>query len=115
MGCLSIVGFPLLAGFVSKVLFAQASLEIESKMFIVLFSLAISTILNTIYFLKTTIRIYTPMDRKQEEENGFVHLTTKQRPKRAFTLVMLILVNFILGLASQPIIELIERGLSMFA
>ena len=115
VGCLSIVGFPLLAGFVSKVLFAQASVEIEGKMFFVLFALAISTILNTVYFLKTMIRIYTPISKEEELANGYVHVTIKQRPRRAFALIVLVIINLILGLASQPIIELIEAGLSMFA
>lgn len=73
-GSLSMVGFPMLGGFISKILFAQAAVGHAYKMLPTLIALAISTILNTVYFLKTVIRIYTPMasGRKERErlQNG---------------------------------------------
>lgn len=114
VGCLSMVGFPMFSGFVSKVMFAQAAVECNRKMYIVLFALAISTILNTVYFLKTMIRIYTPMDPEIEKENGFIRIKMSDMPKRALALIIFIIINLCLGLASQPIIHLIDSGLKMF-
>lgn len=114
VGALSMVGFPLLCGFESKVLFAQAAVETHTKMFFTLFALAISTILNTVYFMKTVIRIYTPMDAEEEKENEFTHITAKEDIGKSIAMICLVVMNFALGIFSQPIIELIETGLAMF-
>ena len=60
IGALSMVGVPLLAGFTSKLLFAEAALD-DSMAYtaVTLIALAISTVLNVIYFLRTVITIYT--------------------------------------------------------
>ncbi|MCR4705266.1 MAG: sodium:proton antiporter, partial [Lachnospiraceae bacterium] len=57
---LSMIGVPVFAGFVSKLLFARAAVLNTGKLLPTMIVLAISTILNAIYFLKTGIRIYTP-------------------------------------------------------
>ncbi|MEE0965831.1 MAG: proton-conducting transporter membrane subunit [Bacilli bacterium] len=114
VGALSMVGFPLLSGFISKVLFATAAIENHYKMYITLIALAISTILNTVYFLKTVIRIYTPISKEEETEKNYTHLTFKDAPLKSVALVIFIIINLTLGLASGHIVELIEAGLSMF-
>ena len=68
VGSLSMVGFPLFSGFISKILFAQAAVGHTFKMLPTLIALALSTVLNTVYFLKTVIRIYTPVPKKELEE-----------------------------------------------
>ena len=51
---LSMVGIPMFSGFVSKLLFAQAAVLVPNwKLLPTLIVLAVSTILNAIYFLKT--------------------------------------------------------------
>ena len=62
VGSLSMVGVPLFSGFISKLLFSQAAVQNHAKMLPALIVLGISTILNAIYFMKTVIRIYTPVD-----------------------------------------------------
>ncbi len=58
VGSLSMVGIPMLAGFISKLLFATAALGAGSnKVLVTLIVLAVSTILNAVYFLHTVIRI----------------------------------------------------------
>lgn len=52
IGSLSMVGVPMFAGFISKLLFAQATVNNTLKMLPTLIALAISTILNAIYFKK---------------------------------------------------------------
>ena len=116
VGSLSMVGIPLFSGFVSKLLFAEAAVLVPNwKLFPTLIVLAISTILNAIYFLKTVIRIYSPADPAVVAEKGFKRLHLREQKLFAMTMVLFILVNFILGVTSQPVIRLIEQGLRNFA
>lgn len=115
VGSLSMVGIPIFSGFVSKLLFAEAAIINPSwRMFPTLIVLAISTILNAIYFLKTVLRIYTPESKNVEEEKGFYRITWKNQKWYSLTIVLFIIVNLILGVTSQPIIELIKEGLHNF-
>lgn len=108
-GSLSMVGVPLFSGFISKLLFAQAAVQNYGKMMPALIVLGISTILNAIYFMKTVIRIYTPMETAGAGER------VRGRGLYAFTLFCFILLNVLLGINSQPIVHMIEQGLDMFA
>ena len=113
---LSMVGIPMFSGFVSKLLFAEAAVLVPNwKLLPTLIVLAISTILNAIYFLKTVIRIYTHMDAETVREKGYFCLKFPEQKLYCVTIVLFILVNLILGMASQPIIALIEQGLRNFA
>lgn len=109
VGSLSMVGIPVFAGFVSKLLFAQAAVQNHSKLLPTLIVLAISTILNAIYFMKTVIRIYTPSHGK------YASVSIKENPVYAVTLVCFIVLNIILGMCSEPITDWIIKGLSLFA
>ena len=111
IGALSMVGFPFLGGFASKMNFAMASLHgSDIRMMLVLITLAISTFLNTIYFLKTVITLY----RKPLEGVQY----PVERGRRGFcfnaSLVLFSIVNIVLGMFSQGIIEAISRGLANF-
>lgn len=108
-GSLSMVGIPLFSGFVSKLLFSQAAIQNQGKMLPALLVIAVSTILNAIYFLKTVLRIYTPVETAKEN----YALGTQ----RLFTAACACLaaVNLLLGTLSQPLVELIGKGLEMFA
>lgn len=109
VGSLSMVGVPMFSGFISKLLFAQAAVQNHAKMLPALIVLAVSTVLNAIYFMKTVIRIYTPVD-----ENTYESITFKNMKLYAMTLICFIVLNVMLGISSQPIVDLIEQGLSMF-
>lgn len=110
VGSLSMVGVPMFSGFISKLLFAQAAVQNHAKMLPALIVLAISTILNAIYFMKTVIRIYTPVENTPYEK-----VTFKDMKLYAVTLVFFIILNVLLGISSQPVVDLIGQGLSMFA
>ena len=110
VGSLSMVGMPLFSGFVSKLLFAQASIGHAYKMLPALIVLGISTILNAIYFMKTVIRIFVPERRSDCEV-----ITIKSEKTYALTIVLFIALNIALGMLSQPIVEWIKMGLDMFA
>ena len=109
------VGFPMFSGFISKLLFAQAAMENRHKIMITMIALAISVILNAVYFMKTVIRIYTPEKKRVVMDKGFEEIIFWVQPAKSFALVCFIALNVFLGLFSEPVIGLIERGLMMFA
>ncbi len=110
VGALSMVGVPLFSGFISKLLFAEAAVQNWGKMLPALIVLGISTILNAIYFMKTVIRIYTPAGTAGGRRAGLAG-----RKLYAVTLLGFIILNILLGVNSQPIVDMIEQGLGMFA
>ena len=107
-GALSMVGIPLFSGFISKLLFAEAAVRNSGKMLPAMIALAISTILNAIYFMKTVIRIYTPV----QTENAPVSI--RKHKLFAASMACFIALNVFLGLCSDWIVDLIETGLGMF-
>lgn len=115
VGSLSMVGFPMFSGFTSKLLFAQAGVESGNKMLMTLIALALSTILNAVYFMKTVIRIYTPEKKAALEQKGFCNVTMSGQPAKSFALICFIALNLFLGLWSEPIVRLFSEGLAMFS
>lgn len=111
IGALSMVGFPFLGGFCSKLNFAMAAMELDGmQMMLALLVLAISTGLNTVYFLKTVITLYRkPLDNADYPV---------ARGRRGFcfnaSLVGFSAVNVALGLFAQSINGAISAGLNMF-
>ena len=71
--------------------------------------LAISTILNAVYFLKTVARIYTPATTEYET------IRFKDNIPFGVACILFIILNLILGLASDPLVVFINRGLMMLS
>ena len=113
VGSLAMVGMPIFSGFISKLLFSQAAIGHTFKMLPTLIALAISTILNAVYFMRTLIRIYTPVREDIDAKEGRI-ITLSEQPAKSVALICFIILNLILGLNSDPIITLIQRGLEMF-
>lgn len=110
VGSLSMVGIPLFAGFISKVNFAAASVVSPTKMIPTLICLAISTVLNAMYFIRATIIVYTPV-----QENEYKAEPVKNKDVAFVVSVCLFVVlNFVLGVGSQPIMNAIRQGIAMF-
>ncbi len=115
VGSLSMVGIPIFAGFVSKLLFAEAAIEGGGyRMFPTLIVLAISTILNAVYFMKTVLRIYTPISSESESKQGFIRVSWKEQKAYSVAIALFIILNIILGTSSKPILQFIWDGLSNF-
>ena len=117
VGSLSMVGLPMLAGFISKVLFAQASIGSGSKMLPTLIALAISTILNAIYFLKTVIRIYTPartVNNRGIDFTAYHSVKASDQTVKTAVMICFIFLNLFLGLMSEPLVNMLRQGLEMF-
>ena len=114
----SMIGVPIFAGFSMKVIFAGAAVEYGGlKMIAVMLALALSSLLNVMYFMRTIVRIYTrnntdeftepiASDQNEEETDTFSFISAG---------ILLTFVNIFLGLFSWISVELIIKGLSMFA
>ncbi|QNM05487.1 complex I subunit 5 family protein [Qiania dongpingensis] len=109
VGALSMVGFPMLSGFISKLMFATAAVQSPHKMVATILGLAVSTILNAIYFLRLVISIYSPAEREYGAD-----MSHQASGKLKVASLLFIIVNLVLGLFSQPIVNAIDAGLSMF-
>lgn len=110
VGALSMVGVPLFPGFISKILFARAGVSVPlNRMLPTLICLAVSTILNTVYFMKTVLRIYTPV------KTDYICIKWKENLCCGIVCIFFIILNIALGMYSEPIVELISRGIAMFA
>lgn len=107
----SMIGIPLLSGFISKMCFAAAAMASVSntKMILVMIALAISTTLNAVYFIRAILNIYKPIkaeDRKSKK--------VKVAPGIVVASILFCSLNFALGMNAQPIIDGISKGLGMF-
>ena len=49
-----------------------------------------------------------------EKEKNFTRVTVKEDMGKAIAMICFVVMNLVLGVFSQPIIELIETGLAMF-
>lgn len=107
-GSLSMIGVPLLAGFVPKLLFASAAIEHNEKMFIVLVALAVSTMLNVMYFMRTSLTVYHPL------EKGSVVVKPQIYRSFAVCAIIFIVLNVCVGVCAKPITSLLEKGLELF-
>ncbi len=110
VAALSMIGVPVLGGFVSKMYLSQAAFEHGGvKMWVMLLALALSTLLNVLYFLKTAITLYRPA------REGFVAPVVQKSPQRTVVMWVFIIANIAVGLCAKPIITIIADGLTLFS
>lgn len=114
VGALSMVGFPMLSGFISKLLFAQSALYSPHKMIPTLIGLAVSTTLNAIYFLRLVITLYSKPANGDTAQESSPAVRSNGTWKLRAAIICFILLNLFLGLHSQPIVQAIGEGLAMF-
>lgn len=111
VGALSMIGIPGLMGFISKLLFATSSMLVPSKLVLTMAALAISTLLNTLYFFRTIIRIYTPAPASPYAQQ---RATLRGQKLFVMSATGFIVINLFFGLQSQPVVDVLSRGLSLF-
>lgn len=104
VGGLSMIGIPLFSGFISKLLFVNAALD-SRFMIIVLILLAVSTLLNGMYYIPVMLRIYNRKDMGKK-----LNLSFKARGIVKYSLMILIFVNILLGLFSRPVVNGLIEG-----
>ena len=109
VGAFSMIGLPLTMGFMSKYLFALSAFRANVKMVPTLIILALSTVLNTLYFARTVLRIY---GHPAEAPAG--SLPVRSQRSYAAAAVLFAIINLAAGVAASPLIDILERGLAMF-
>ena len=114
VGALSMVGFPMLSGFISKLLFATSALDSPHKMMPTLIGLAVSTVLNAIYFLRLVITLYRGGEETEKTDQGRETALLYHPGMLRLAICGFIMLNLFLGLNSQPIVGSIAAGLAMF-
>lgn len=113
VGALSMIGIPSLAGFSSKLFFASAAVQegSEKSMLAVMTALALSSLLNALYFMRTVIRIWGADTQTPLQETG--KRTRDVAPACLVPMLVLTAANLVLGIGSSAVMALITRGLGM--
>ena len=104
-GALSMVGVPLFIGFIPKLQFAQAAFALTWEKWPVLLALAVSTLLNVLYFLYTTLLLWVP----EAETERTRRLRWASVPGLVFAAL-----NIAVGLRSYGLMDLFRQGMDLF-
>ena len=117
VGALSMVGLPLLAGFITKITLGQAALELgipRWEMISCLTAIAISSLLNAWYFIQATIQIWKSEEEDVQDENGpvAVHAISPDR-SFGFAVVSLCVMNVVLGCFAEPLVRLLQHSVAL--
>ena len=108
----SMIGIPIFAGFAAKLQFGLAAVEDGAgwRLILVFLALAVSSMMNALYFVRTIIRIYS-------RPNESTRMEVRPHHRAGYNVPMLVLtvMNLFLGLFSWVTVDLIHRGLMMFS
>lgn len=121
-GSMSMIGIPLFSGFISKFGFAAAAFGNPAFLLPTLLVLTLSTVLNALYYLPAIACIYSHhsdgADIHSSSDSHHLEMEPLSFVKTSFayktTLILFILLNFVLGIFSQPVLNAIELGLGVF-
>lgn len=111
LGGLSMIGIPLLGGFAAKFMLAQAAVTGGTlSQWISLFALALSSVLNALYYVPAIIAIWSPSDflTKYEAEGK-----AKKNPAYKVAALIFMALIIVTGCCCMPISEFISTGLSL--
>ena len=75
-----------------------------------LITLAVSTVLNTMYFARTILRIYT----ENPERKKFGTVRVKDQLAYVVSSAVFMLVNITFGVLAKPVIDLFAEGIARF-
>ena len=112
LGSLSMIGIPIFAGFSSKLQFGIAAIRTQSywQIILVMLALAVSSLLNAVYFIRIVIRIFST----KEEGEGMTDIGRSHVASFLIPMSVLVGLNLFLGLFSWVFVDLITQGLNMF-
>ncbi|SHK01019.1 complex I subunit 5 family protein [Paramaledivibacter caminithermalis] len=108
VSALSMVGIPILPGFISKFNFAIGSIKGGKSIFVVV--ILISSLLNALYYFPIVINGYFG----EENLEGKVFKSKEKTIKELMPILVLIIAALILGASSNKIIEMISNGVEVF-
>ena len=110
VGALSMIGIPFFAGFVTKLELTQAALESgTATMAIALAAIAVSTLLNALYYIPIIFNLFT-----RPEKSEYSDIRLHCRPDYAISLVTFIALNLGFGAFSDSLVGAVRRGLELF-
>lgn len=105
MGALSMVGIPIMPGFISKWYLALASIRGDKMVFVAV--VLISSLLNALYYLPIVINGFFGEENLKDKEYN-----SKSKPfKEMLPVVALIIVMIYTGIISGDLINLIQQGI----
>ena len=106
VGGLAMVGMPLLGSFSMKLLIAGGAIGQSWRMIAVLVVIAVSSVLNALYYLPAIIRLWTA-ERSGEDKAG--------KPELSMTAAISLLSAAVVGLGVfyEPVAALIRRGVGL--
>ena len=105
VGALSMVGIPLFGGFAAKVYFSTASIFGDEKVLLTLAVLALSSVLNALYYLPALINLWS--DPKPDAPRA------EKDPAATAAILALAAGVLLLGLCYAPVMEIITRGIAL--
>ena len=107
IGALSMVGLPLFVGFNTKWNFAMAIMD--SGKFWLVGALALSSLMNAVYYLPVVIRGFFGAEAREKAENR----VSLERPiKDLAPIILLFVLVIVFALFSAPVINLIQTGMA---
>ena len=112
-GALSMIGIPLFAGFASKVYLGIGGMGNDFYMIVTFLALAASTLLNAMYYIPALLVIWS---RPEEQQRQNLPASREKNPKSACligSVGALVALNFVLGIAYGPIMDMITTGLQL--
>ena len=111
IGALSMIGIPLFAGFSVKYYLGLSALENPSRVVLSIIALIISTVLNAIYYIPALMVLF----RKTKETENVVFIPKNPDIPYIVSSVVFAIANFVFGIFAAYFIDLIIKGLGMFA
>ena len=110
VGALSTVGIPFFAGFIMKLQLTSAAVESSTpRMVIALIAIALSTLLNALYYIPTLYNIFT-----NRQDDKFKDVKAHYHWEYVLAVVIFIALNLSFGSFSQHVVGAINDGLAMF-
>jgi len=110
VGALSIVGIPLLGGFTSKIYLCMAATGLDDwRMIVMLLVLAVSTLLNVAYLVRTVLTLYRNSDRFPSHR-----VDGENHPTFAISMAAFIALNIFLGVGGYHVMQLIQKGMLFY-
>ena len=109
VAALSLIGVPVFGGFISKLNLSEAAFTRGGiQMWVMLFALALSTLLNVLYFMKTIISLYRP------PTEGFIAPVMPKCTLRTITMWAFVVVNILVAVYAKEIMTILVNGLAHF-
>ena len=99
------VGIPLFGGFAAKVNFSTASIFGQEKIALTLFALALSSVLNALYYIPALINIWSGPKPEAKRAERDVTATA--------AIILLACGVLFLGVCFTPVMNIIVRGLEL--